>query len=83
MSAEKETIMASNEAIMSQNEGDTVELTEDDIPGAQLIGAMDGYTMSELKWWLFCSGVKAPDSWNKNQLISRYFKELFLYLRGV
>ena len=52
MSAEKERIMPSNKAIMSRNEGDTVELTEDDIPGAQLTGAMDGYTMSELKWWI-------------------------------
>ena len=69
MSAEKETIMASNKVITSRNEGDTVELTEDDIPGAQLTGVMDGYTMSGLKWWLLCCGVKAPDSWNKNQLI--------------
>ena len=83
MSAEKEMIMASNEAVMSRNEGDTVELIEDDIPGAQLTGAIDGYTMSELKWRLLCHGVKAPNPWNKNQLISRYFKELFLYLRGV
>ena len=75
--------MACNKAITSRNEGDMVELTEDDIPGAKLTGAMDGYTMSELKWWLLCRGVKAPNSWNKKQLISRYFKELFVYLRHV
>ena len=40
--------MASNEAIMSRNEGDIVELTEDNIPGAKLTGVMDGYTLSEL-----------------------------------
>jgi len=44
-----EMIMASNEAIMSRNERDTVELTEDDIPDARLTGAMDGYTMAKLK----------------------------------
>ena len=63
--------MASNEAITSRNEGDTIELTQDDIPGAKLMGAMDGYMMTELKWWLLCRGVKAPNSWNKKQLISR------------
>ena len=76
-------IMACNEAITSRNEGDMVELTEDKIPGAKLTGAMDGYTMPELKWWLLCRGVKAPNSWNKKQLISRHFKELFVYLRRV
>ena len=50
--------MASNEAIMSRNEGDIIELTEDNIPGAKLTGVMDGYTLSELKWWLLlqCEG---------------------------
>ena len=82
MSAEKEMTMASNEAIMSRNEGDMVELTENDIPGAKLTGVMDGYTMSKLKWWLLRRSVKAPNSWNKKQLISSYFKELFVYLKG-
>ena len=50
--------MASNEAIMSRNEGDIVELTDDNIPGAKLTGAMDGYTLSELKWWFLCRSVK-------------------------
>ena len=72
-----EAIMASSEAITSRNEGDMVELTEHDIPGARLTGAMDGYTMSELKWWLLCRGMKAPNSWSKKQLLSRYFEELF------
>ena len=76
MSDKIETIMASNEALTSRNEGDMVELIDDDIPGAKLTGAVDGYTMSELKWWLLCRGVKAPNSWNKKQLISRYFKEI-------
>ena len=44
--------MASNEAITSRNQGDKIELIEDDIPGAKLTGVVDGYTMSELKWWL-------------------------------
>ena len=83
MTAKKEMIMPSNKVITSRNEGDIVELTEDDIPGAKLTGAMYGYTMSELKWWLLCRSMKAPHLWNKNHLISRYFKELILYLRGV
>ena len=41
--------MASNEVLTSRNEGDMVELIEDDIPGAKLTGAVDRYTMSELK----------------------------------
>ena len=73
--------MASNEAITSGNDGDMIELIEDDIPGAKLTGAVDGYTMSELKWWLLCRGVKAPNSWNKKQLILRYFKSYFVFIR--
>ena len=69
--------MASNEAITSGNDGDMIELIEDDIPGAKLTGAVDGYTMSELKWWLLCRGVKAPNSWNKKQL-SSFHTQCFL-----
>ena len=69
--------MASNEALTSRNEVDMVELIEDDITGAKLTGVVDGYTMYELKWWLLCHSVKAANTWNKKQLISRYFKELF------
>ena len=75
--ATNEAIMASNKAITSWNEGDMVELTEHGIPGTRLTGAKDEYTMSELKWWLLCCGMKALNSWNKKQLISRYFEELF------
>lgn len=46
--------MASNKALTSRNEGDTVYLTEDDIPGVKLTGAMDGYMIFKLKWWLLC-----------------------------
>ena len=80
MSAEKETIMVSNKALTSRNEGDMVELTEDNIPGARLTGAMDGYTMSELKWWFLCCGVKAPNSWNKKKA---NFKVIILFIAGV
>ena len=63
--ATNEAIMASNEAITSSNQGEMVELTEHDIPGARLTGAKDGYMMPKLKWWLLCRGVKVPNSWNK------------------
>ena len=56
--ATNEVIMASNEAITSSNQGEMVELTEHDIPGARLIGAKDGYMMPELKWWLQTHGIK-------------------------
>ena len=38
-------IMASNEVLMSKNEGDMVELTKDNIASAQMTGVMDGYTI--------------------------------------
>lgn len=44
--------MASNEVLMSRNEEDIIEPTQDDIPGTKVTGAMDGYMMSKLKWWL-------------------------------
>ena len=50
----------------------TVWLTEDDIPGAKSTIPMDSHTMAELKWWLLCCSIKAPNSWNKEKLVSRY-----------
>ena len=52
-------------------EGLTVELTEDDIPGAILDEPLESHTMPSLRWWLLCRGVHAPTSWNKPKLISR------------
>ena len=63
--------MASNEGTNVRNEPEAVQLTKSDIPGAKLTGAIDSYTMAELKWWLLCRGVKVPNSWNKKELISR------------
>ena len=34
----------------------TVELTEDDIPGAALHEPLDSHTVPALKWWLVCRG---------------------------
>ena len=50
----------------------TVTLTESDIPGAILTESMDRHTMPELRWWLLCRGIKAPTSWKKNRLLSKY-----------
>ena len=66
-------IIASNEGITSRNEPETIRLTEADIPSVKLTGLMDGHMMAELKWWLLCRSIKVPNSWNKKQLISRYY----------
>ena len=39
--------MASNEVLTSGNQRDMIELIEDDIPGAKLTGAVDGYKFGE------------------------------------
>ena len=53
-----------------------VELTEFDIPGACLDAPMDRHTMSQLKWWLLCHGIKAPSSWKKQQLVARWINRI-------
>ena len=50
---------------------DTVELTEHDIPGAQLNEPLESATFPALRWWLLCRGVQALSSWKKAQLIER------------
>ena len=70
--SENWVIMASNEATSVRNEPEPVRLTESDIPGAKFTRPIDSYTVTELKWWLLCRGVKMPTSWSKKQLISRY-----------
>ena len=53
-------------------ETESLSLTEADVPGAFLSGPMASHTIPQLRWWLFCRGVKAPTSWNKTKLLSRY-----------
>ena len=50
---------------------DTVELTEHDIPEAQLSEPLESATIPALQWWLLCRGVEALSSWKKAQLIER------------
>ena len=50
----------------------SVELTEDDIPGARLPDPLDKHTNQALRWWLLCHGVQVPVSTTKAKLISRY-----------
>ena len=49
-------------------------LSEDDIPGASLQEPLESRTISELRWWLLCHGIVAPNSWKKGQCIARYYK---------
>ena len=51
---------------------ESLSLTEADVPGAFLSEPMASHTMPQLRWWLLCRGVKAPTSWNKTKLLSRY-----------
>ena len=63
--------MSSNKVQMDINEGEPIDPTEADIPGAKS-GPMDAHTMAQLRWWLLCCGIKALNSWNKKKLVSRY-----------
>ena len=49
----------------------TVELTEQDIPGAVLHEPLESSTVTALRWWLLCHGVEAPASWRKPTLIEK------------
>ena len=73
--------MACGEEITRRNDKQTIWLTnndtllwltKDNTSGAKLIDLMDTHTMAELKWWLLCRGIKAPNPWNKKKLVSRY-----------
>ena len=46
-------------------------LDESDIPGACLSDPMDQHTKPQLRWWLLCSGIKAPTSYSKQQLVTK------------
>ena len=59
--SENWVIMTSNEATSVRNEPEPVWLTESDIPGAKLTHPINSYTVTELKWWLLCRGVKSAD----------------------
>jgi len=50
---------------------ETVQLTAQDIPGAQLDEPFDKHTMPKLRHWLLCRGIKASTGWKKSRLIAR------------
>ena len=50
----------------------SVELTEEDVPGAALKEPLESHTVHALKWWLLCRGEKAPTSCKKAQYVSRH-----------
>ena len=37
---------------------DIITLSEEDVPGAKLIGDFNHYTNTQLKRWLHCRGIK-------------------------
>ena len=49
-----------------------ITLTAADIPGAELPEPFEKHTVSDLKWWLLCRGVKVPASMKKKDLIARF-----------
>ena len=51
-----------------------VELVDEDIPGATLGEPLEAKNnaYAALRWWLQCRGIKAPSSWNKKQLVTRW-----------
>ena len=60
----------SNETVNDRPE-DSLELSENDIPGARLSEPLESHNVQALRWWLLCHGIKAPSSWKKSNLISR------------
>ena len=50
---------------------ESVKLTASDIDGAQLDEPFDKHTVSSLRWWLLCRGIKASTSWKKSELVAR------------
>ena len=48
-----------------------VTLTPDDIPGAVLSEPYERHTVSALRWWLLCRGIKPPTSSRKQELVDR------------
>ena len=51
----------------------SVQLTEDDIPGAKLSEPLEKHINHALRWWLFCRGIQVPVSLTKLKLIARLF----------
>ena len=48
-----------------------VTLSPEDIPGAALPEPFEQHTVSALRWWLLCRGIKVPTSWRKKMVIDR------------
>ena len=48
----------------------SVELAEEDIPGAALDEPLEAKNNAALRWWLQCHGIEAASSSNKKQLVA-------------
>ena len=60
-----------------------VRLCPNDIPGAELSKPYQAHTMSALRWWLLCRGIKVPTSWKKQKVIDRYSRlSIILFLKS-
>lgn len=55
----------------ASSSSETLELTEEDIPGASLSEPFEQHTVPALKWWLLCRGIQASSSWKKPEVIER------------
>ena len=57
-----------------------VRLCPSDIPGAELSKPYQVHTVSALRWWLLCRGIRFPTSWKKQKIIDRcMLQHVFLY----
>ena len=55
---------------VSLDEEETVELTENDVPGAKLLGSPSGLKVVDLTRWLRCRNL--PVKGRKSDLVARY-----------
>ena len=64
--------MSLDQPVSDEDVGGTLpELTEEDIPGAELDEPLESHAVHALRLWLLCHGIVAPTSWKKAKLIER------------
>ena len=49
----------------------SMELDEDDIPGAKLEEPLEKHNKQALRWWLQCHGITPKQSSKKQELLDR------------
>ena len=75
--------IASTKTYMAECASTSLELTEEDIPGAVLNEPLESATVHALKWWLLCRDIRVPSSWKKSQVNERCAKYIYTCLANV